>query len=443
MRLVLVLLLAGLLNAETPKLPEPYLSIAGLAYGAPPEIAADALLRMAEYGKLADRDLRRDLIEQAFRLAASAKFSVRLQGLPGSTTDTRSGSLSQSYGLKLDTLSLQSRAVRDLLPLDQSKARELFQDIARPTLAQLACDDALVYEVSDYYQTLGAVASAGFTPKERAKEEHVSFLLDYLSQAAAPALAPLASVIQGAGVTPQQREILWARFNGLLENLQPDDRSYSASLAALSRLSAPEMQASLERFRQKSHGCESDSVAPNGAKNTPQSKTATGTPKLERYWQSPAAQQLLQAGQKLRFGPQRNLLTDAERAAPQWQQQLADYLGQLSAWTPDQEKSEADYYHQKCAVYQSLVELIPPGPQHDKLLEDYIDFISNSNLYRQSPSEWFLGPLDLLERVQSGSPGPTKVLDAFLASGNPALAVEARLRKALGASLPRWLISQK
>ncbi len=81
---------------------------------------------MVESGKLADKDARRALVEQAFRLAASAKFSVRMDGLPGTATDTASGSLSQAYALKLDVLSLQSRAVEDMLPLDPSKARELF-----------------------------------------------------------------------------------------------------------------------------------------------------------------------------------------------------------------------------------------------------------------------------------------------------------------------------
>ena len=40
----------------------------------------------------------------------------------------------------------------------------------------------------------------------------------------------IAGVIKGAGVTPQQREILWTRFNGLLESLAPDGRSFAASM---------------------------------------------------------------------------------------------------------------------------------------------------------------------------------------------------------------------
>src|ERR1700694_3421407 len=123
MRPILVLVLAGVLQSERPKLVEPYRSLIDLAQATPPEFAADTMLRVAESGKIEDRDAVRDLMEQAFRMAAAATFRVRMRGLPGTTTDTRSGILSQAYDLKLDALSLQSRAVRDMLAIDKPKAR--------------------------------------------------------------------------------------------------------------------------------------------------------------------------------------------------------------------------------------------------------------------------------------------------------------------------------
>src|SRR5579864_8410868 len=125
MRPLLILLFAGVLQAETPKLWEPYRSLVELAQAAPPEFAADAMLRVAESGKIKDRDAVGDLIERAFRTAAAATFRVRMRGVPGTTTDTRSGVLSQAHDLKLDALSLQSRAVRDMLAIDKAKARDL------------------------------------------------------------------------------------------------------------------------------------------------------------------------------------------------------------------------------------------------------------------------------------------------------------------------------
>jgi len=432
MRLAVLFLLPALFVAEPAKLPEPFDSISDLANAAPPEFTADALLRMVESGKLADQAARRDFVEHAFQLAASAKFWVRMDGLPGTTTDTRSGSLSQAYALKLDTLSLQSRAVRDMLPLDPSKARELFGQIVKLALAPLTCDDALVYQPSDFYQALSAVVNAGFTPKEKAKDAHFNLLAEYLGQATSPSQLPgLSAAIEGAAITPAQRQMLWARFNGLPETMQADNRSFGASLNAIASLNTPGLQASLEKYQQRNHGCQTDAPPPAPAASSVASQPPKkpDTPKLEPFWQSGAAQQLLQAGKKLRFTSNTQLLSDAERATPEWQQQLSDYLNMIADWTPDPQASDAVYYHERCLVYMSLLDLVAPGPHSDKILADYVDFISNSDLYRQSPAEWYIEPLTLLDRSRSDI-ARRRVLDAYQRSGNPVLSLEVNLDRA-------------
>jgi hypothetical protein len=441
---IAVFVSSQLFGAEPVKLPEPFRSIADLAAGAPPEVAADALLRIVESGKLADKNARKQLVEQAFQLGASAKFPMRMEGVPGTTSDTASGSLSEAYRLKLDALSLQSRAVENMLPMDAAKARELFGQMVKPSLAPLTCDDALVYEPSAFYQALGAVVNGAFTLQEKAKEQHVNLLLEALAQVTSPSqLVPLADAIQAAGVTPTQHQVLWARFNSLLENMQPDDRSFPASLPALSVLTTPGIQAPFEKYRQKSHGCETDAAAasPNSSASAPAPKPTT--PKLDRYWQSPNAQQLLQAGKKLRFASTNQLLSDADRATPEWQQKLADYLNLIADWSQDQEDSEAVYYHEKCLVYTALLDLVAPGPQSDKILADYVDFVSNSDLYQQSPVEWFVEPHTLLDRSQSNATRHAKILEAYQNSGNPVLTLEVALEKAFNPRLPSPAVSSK
>jgi hypothetical protein len=440
-----LLLIPTLFGAEPAKLPEPFRSIADLANAAPPEFAADALLRIVESGRLADRNARHQLVEQAYQLAASAKFPVRMVGLPGTTTDTRSGSLNQAYAFKFDALSLESRAVRDMLLLDPSKAREMFEQTVKPTLALLTCDDALVYEPSEYYQALSVVVNGAFTPQEKAKEQHVNLLMDSLGQAASPSqLAPLAGAVESASVTSAQHQILWAHFNGLLESMRPDDRSFAASLPTLSALNTPGIAASLEKFRQKSHGCETDiAPPPQGPQAAQQPAKKPSTPKLDPYWQSANAKQLLAAGKNLRFASSTQLLSDADRATTEWQQQLADYLNVIASWTSDQEESEAVYYHEKCVVYASLLDLVPPGPQSDKILADFVDFVGGSSLYQQSPAEWYVEPRTVLDRSESDAARHSKVLEAYQASGNPVLALEVVLEKTFNANLPSWAVSAK
>ncbi|MGB6945633.1 MAG: hypothetical protein WBE37_24760 [Bryobacteraceae bacterium] len=443
MRLAVLLLVPLLLLGEPAKLPEPFRALSDLAGAAPPEFGADALLRIVELGKLADKSARKQLIEQAFQLAISAKFPVRMEGLGGTTTDTASGSLSQAYALKLDVLSLQSRAVLDMLPLDPSTARELFGEIVKPTLAPLTCDDALVYEPSDYYQALLAVVNGTFTPKEKAKEEHVNLLLDALSQITSPSqLAPLARAIQSAGVTAEQHQILWARFGGLLESMQPDDRSFGVSLPAVMSLGVPQIQAQITKFQQRNHSCEvTDAIGPSSPDaSAPAVKPSP--PKLDRYWQSGTAKQLLQAGQKLRFKSSNQLLSDADRATPEWQQQLSDYLNLIADWTQDEQESDAVYYHEKCIVFTALLDLVDSGSQSDTILADYVDFIGNSGLYQQSPAEWFVEPHTVLDRSLPNAALHLRILKAYQDSGNPVLALEVALEKTFGTAAP-WAASAR
>ena len=439
--LIAAVLIVLPLAAEPPKLAEPYRSLIDLAQGAPPEFAAVGILRVVESGKLTDKDPRRDLVEQAFRLASSATFHLRMRRLPGSLADTRSAYLGSAYNLKLDRLSLQSRAVRDMLPIDGPEARELFQEISQPTFAKLTCDDPLVYDVSDFYQTLGMIVDQTFTAKERGKEAHVNFLLDYLGQVTSAAqLAPVARVIKSVGVTPDQREILWVRFNGLLESLQPDDRSFAAALPEISRELSPASQASFQIFRQRSTGCPDD-AAPSVTLDLSKGQTKAGsTPKEEPYWQTGSSKRLLEDGQKLRYGSDSKPYSDAYRNTREWQQQLADYMNELANWSASEEKSEADYFHQKAVIYQALVELTPPGAQRDKILSAYLSFMTNSNLQQQSPVEWFEHAHSMLDSVRNTNTGePGKLLDAFQTSGNPVLALFAALERTFATKYPAWV----
>ena len=106
-----------------------------------------------------------------------------------------------------------------------------------------------------------------------------------LGQVTSPSqLAPLARAIQSAAVTAAQRQILWARFGGLLESMQPDDRSFAASLPALDepracRRSKPRSTSSSRRTTAARPISRLRLILPR----RPRKQT---TPKLDLYWQS-------------------------------------------------------------------------------------------------------------------------------------------------------------
>ena len=121
----------------------PAQSIADLALASPPEFAADGLLRLLESAAIADPKASAAVAQQAFDLASSAQFRFQLTALPNLPADTREGSLARAYALKLDALSLQSRAIFAMAAIHPAQAREMFRSMAKPELPPLACGDAL------------------------------------------------------------------------------------------------------------------------------------------------------------------------------------------------------------------------------------------------------------------------------------------------------------
>lgn len=141
----------------------------------PAVYSADIILRIVESPVVTDVEARTALIEEAFRLAARSPYLVKRVSLPGSNVDTTDGYLSHGYSLNLDVLSLQCRAVKAMLGLNKVKARELMSSIVLPKLPELNCDNALVEDVSSFYETLRDVAQRTFTPKKSKMVDKAAF----------------------------------------------------------------------------------------------------------------------------------------------------------------------------------------------------------------------------------------------------------------------------
>jgi len=71
--------------------------------------------------------------------------------------ETRSANRAASLNLKMDALSLQSRAVEEMLGIDPIRARELFAQMTAPAIVPASCEDSLLPDVSPYYEALTAV----------------------------------------------------------------------------------------------------------------------------------------------------------------------------------------------------------------------------------------------------------------------------------------------
>lgn len=412
-----------------PKLPPEAQTIMGLAYASPPEIAADAFLRIAASGKIAGREAKLQFIDQAFDMAASARDRLRRRHIAGSPADSRSGSIDRAARLGLDTLSLRVRAVRAMFDLDQTRARELFSRMEAPQPEARSCEDALVLDLTGFFGLLSDLANQAFSTGERRLEQHVGFVRPYVVSIASPVeVAPVARLVRTLSVTPRQRDLLLASFVTALQNVAADGRSFLETADSVT-----------EEVVQLAQACEKDGLATDGLKSAfekyleRQRGSARCAVKLQSYWTSPGAQALLVRGLKLRWGPEgvpSRMLTLEERKAAEWQTQLAEALNEMESWKPAPGESEADYFHQRCLFYEALVELTPPGARRDNVIAGFLGFLSNSPIQRESPAEWLARGAEILSRLRlSGDSGAERLLEAFAGSANPALALMARLER--------------
>src|SRR5262245_51229451 len=338
----------------------------------PPEFAAYTLLRVAESNKISDLEWKRELIDEAYSLAARAQHPVKRR-YSGGSIDTRTGYLSYAYDLKLDRLSLQSRAVRAMIAVDPAKAREMLSGMPQLEFAPLACEETLIYDVADFYDTLAEVTQKSFTAEQLARDEHVQFIEPYVRNLAHTSqIGPLAKFIQKVKASPEQLNNLVYLFSNFLRKISGDDRSYSFNTYSTSgeirqlvnfcksqNLSRDELLDAYREFLIKHlHTKRCADNIPSGDKapvrkipgvdesklpaspvevfntvlrleNAPSSivippisdedatHTGVGTSRnLHDYWKSPQAKELLIKAKELRFGPMEQQLARQKEGKP-------------------------------------------------------------------------------------------------------------------------------
>ncbi|HXG67339.1 MAG TPA: hypothetical protein VNO70_19705 [Blastocatellia bacterium] len=413
-----------------PARPEEIVLLINNIRSAPPEFAADLLIRVAESDKVADPAWKRELIEEAFRLAQAVQQPVKRVALPASPTDTRAGYLASAFELKMDALSLQSRAVSAMLSVDKRKARELFSEIPKLQLQPLTCEDALIYEVSEFYGTLRKVVETAFTQRELRNNEHVWLVESYISQMVSPVeVAPTLEVIASIKVSRSQREALIGAFCKQLSNLSGDDRSFTSSLHHVDQgmknfitqclqqgISVDELlrayRTYLVRHFKAARCADNAAFFPkrieqatisdfnklrlHSSKNVPEISAddikplqVQGTVNNHMHWQSPKASALLMKVKKLRFGSGKTPLTTAERDSFKWQDEVSDFLKDLADWEKEDEQSEEDYFHQKCMLFRTLIQMIPQKATREDVIKDFVGFLNEFDLDRGSRIEWF------------------------------------------------------
>jgi len=456
--------------------PDPELqTIIDGATAAPPEFGADILIRVAESKKVANRAAKIDLLSKAFDLSAMAEQPVKRAGVGGGFGDAPSRLLARAYRLNLDKLSLQSRVVNDMLPLDAAKGRALFEEIQFPALSPVGCEERLTYDVELFYQALGKVARLGFTAADKRKGRRIALLTPFVTTLQSHAqVRPVAELLASSDLSPSDLGQLANLFAASLAQLRGDERSFAAttmgqggqsvsvSVANLvAALEAKEVSnvALLRALRQylvsnSGEGCaaivmgqgdhnvlppavryfnqelrqqlQTAQIAPIAADELKNARVDPGTPPTA-YWKSPESKQLVADMRKLRFGDGDDRLSAAEKVTPAWSGQLTDFLTELDAWHPDDEPA-VNVFHQKSILYEGVADVVPRGPQRSQVIDGFVRFLQQSSGQIPNRIEWLVHAEDLLSgRIAADD--REEVIQAFLNSGDPTLSLYARLER--------------
>ena len=441
-------------------------ALATASRAAPPEFAADVLLRLSESSRIVDPEWRRELLEEAYLRAYASSEAYRVTAV-ATPTDSRQGAQVAASDTALTRVSLQVRVAQMMVSIDAARAREMFEWIDLD-LAPGTCDSPLVPAVDEYYTTLAFIARNTYPNDTTGRGDALRFLNLFLWRAHLPSEMPAVAVaLRRFRPTIDEALFLESTFRWILESSARDPRSFSSrSLDLVTELMALEdadrrlgitnwnvtralrdyLTAQFKGARcsdsLSSDGPTADSfnaalkrrdvmpelIAPLAAGDTRPSRLL-GIARIERYWRTPDARRLYEAGARLR-GPDKSPVPIRVRLTEAWLTQAERLLTDLEQWTGSREALERDYLYQKAVLYTLLIDLVPQSALRTRMLRSYLEFLKHADRDRSSRTLWFAFADRLIELTHTAD--RRLVLNLLEESNHPVLSLYGRVDRLLG-----------
>lgn len=391
---------------------DPIQSIMDRAAAAPPEVAADLYIKLAESGYPLDKNKRLEMLEDAWRIAGLAKMEMPpLLAVTGLHTETDASRVLNSP--RLDSLTLRVRTIRAMLRLDRKTALDRLIEFPPPAPPPAPCESVLTGDPSPFFQLLVDIGDI-----ER-------LTLEVGSLTAPEQLQPALKAVFDIKASQEHRALMATRWGSAVNGMRSSFRSFCASsgrfyneLAAMAektRETADSYSAAVEALQTYETRHWSGEVCADRA-NAPQAKNARSigaAPVNPSYGRSPYARKLREEFVALRYGtteqqaenakrPRRgdglaHQLPDAVRRSAEWESAMRQHLFALEEWKPDETESQRSYFHQRAMSYNSLLDIIPDGPLRRFAIQSYIRFLKRSDMRQDSPAEWLLVCNELLD----------------------------------------------
>ena len=431
-----------------------------------------------------------ELLSEAFQMAGNARYPLPLPPAVsrGSNADSDVAKLWIALDQKLSGLTLQCRAIRAMLATDKKEALGLFLDTPVPPMPALSCKVATGYDATDYYVTAKEIAERAFNDRERREGRPLALLERAVRGIHAPfQLYPaLEMILDLQSLPPDQFELLVSAYAAALGQISADDRSFSSCtgyalferllrLARFCKEHGISSQALIDAFRtyfvrhMSGTRC-AESVDPEGAGivltrigemfNTHLRPFADAVPGIDKdelkpagvgeaaavfdYWETPQTRSLLKHVAELSYGTEEqrsiyrkphppdeihapDLLPEEVRREPAWEARAIAFLDELENWKKDQDVTEANYFHQVCSLYSSLIRAAPPGTLRDRILRSQLLLFRGAQIQRNSPPEWYSEFWSLMHLRGAGPGDLAHIRDEVRKSGGDLMVLYADL----------------
>jgi hypothetical protein len=185
---------------------------------APPEIAADVLVRVVEKRLVREPKAAKGLLEQAWHLAGQARLPMPRRTLPLVVRPGGPVAGGMPGNARLDTLTLRARVLKQLHELDRAEALEWLRGMAAPVPEAVECGSAWVWDPGPWFDVVEAL---GGTLEDR---------LQAVQAVTHPGqLAPALELVLGYQGAGEDRAMLAGRWAGALAAVRGDSVAFEGT----------------------------------------------------------------------------------------------------------------------------------------------------------------------------------------------------------------------
>jgi len=404
--------------------------LADLAAVLPPELKADALIRIVALKSLPQSAKQRKvLLADAFDAAMHAKYESPVVGLTTANTDSDVGAVWAALDLGLDRLSLQSRVVSSMASIDAMAAEDRLHQIVMPMAQSLACDEETRNVLTPFYDAAGNVLNAQQSPDRRRKlaewllgtvitPTQIESVLRFLVASPLPVadkgrlISELAarvgdmkmndprtaSAVLNFGLNQavfdalkSVREIgnqtlLLSAYRQLVVNnlgsVCSDDKDFSERVKSL-------LHSLDEKAQALGLSVESDAALDMNPEVIP----ANGEAYL--WWEKNGSKELFEGYERLR--------DPTERSQPEWSARLGIFLDQFRAWQADNHEPKAVAFGETCEIYRAVIDITPAGETNNQIIKESLDYLQSSPMESDDPPQWYRAVYILLHPARAGA----------------------------------------